>query len=436
MNQQNQPASTRPKPALDGDTFSLLLIGGAMVWAATGRFWLGVAAVFAGLVVVSGYRNGWWGTLPGTIRAAYHALVAWVYRWRYGDDELEDENLKLYDIVFGREVVGGRKPVVVSLNDIEHIGIWAITGHGKTTLLHMLIHQLIRRHTPRQLKIAIADLKDGVDFSLWRTIAHLFCRVARTSAEAEQLLDTLFQEKERRARLFALAASKHQSLCNDYKRYRELTGEQLPHIVAIFDEMADVAERKSDLERKFIKAAKQFRAFGIHLICATQRPDQTTIMTGPLKGQLGVRIVGVMASNVDYGTVANVPAAVYESMVRVKGRFMMLLPGRWWQHVQVSRVPDQELAEEAFINSFDNEPQWPTAAREAVTPAKNRTLKKGRPDENRQAVLEYLVGLDERPTYDEFQADWDNCSRASVSRYLNELGLWEESRRIRGEDPA
>ena len=69
------------------------------------------------------------------------------------------------------------------------------------------------------------------------------------------------------------------------------TEEWLRRIVLIVDELADlqVLDPTKELEGMLITLAQKFRAAGIHLVCATQRPV-ATVVSSQLKSQLGTRL--------------------------------------------------------------------------------------------------------------------------------------------------
>ena len=83
--------------------------------------------------------------------------------------------------------------------------------------------------------------------------------------------------------------------------YREKAGDYMQRIVFACDEVAELLDRTgADKERKELLAqiearlaliARQGRAFGIHLILATQRPD-ANILPGQIKNNMNVRICG------------------------------------------------------------------------------------------------------------------------------------------------
>ena len=89
--------------------------------------------------------------------------------------------------------------------------------------------------------------------------------------------------------------------CKDLDTYNEATGEGLPRLVFACDEVAEMLdktgadnERKkllAQIENKLSTIARQGRAFGIHLILATQRPD-ATIIPGQIRNNMDFRVCG------------------------------------------------------------------------------------------------------------------------------------------------
>ena len=65
---------------------------------------------------------------------------------------------------------------------------------------------------------------------------------------------------------------------------------QLPYVVIIIDELADLMARYGrDLEGLIIRIAQMARATGIHLIVSTQRPS-VEVITGLIKANITARI--------------------------------------------------------------------------------------------------------------------------------------------------
>lgn len=198
------------------------------------------------------------------------------------DEYLSPESFVL---VLGESLTG---PVTVNLANIPHILLGGSTGSGKSVLLKLLLMQALRKGA----EVCIADFKGGVDYpKAWRQR----CRMCFTE---DDLLDTLDQLtavlKYRKERLSDTG-------CKDLDAYNEATGENLPRLVFACDEVAELLDKtgrsKEDreqlgqIENRLATLARLGRAFGIHLILATQRPD-ANIIPGQIKNNIDFRVCG------------------------------------------------------------------------------------------------------------------------------------------------
>ncbi|MCQ4021928.1 MULTISPECIES: DUF2854 domain-containing protein [unclassified Ruminococcus] len=178
--------------------------------------------------------------------------------------------------------------VTVDLSKVPHVLIGGSTGSGKSVLLKLLLMQCVLK----EAKVYIADFKGGVDFP---TIWH---RKSVIVTKEDELLQTLLEiksELKRRKKLLV------QTGVSNIDEYNKLTDDNLCRIVVGCDEIAEVLD-KSGLDKtqkeKVVKIesclsviARQGRAFGIHLIIATQRPD-ATILSGQIKNNIDFRVCG------------------------------------------------------------------------------------------------------------------------------------------------
>ena len=92
-----------------------------------------------------------------------------------------------------------------------------------------------------------------------------------------------------------------ESGASNIAEYNKKTGTDICRIIVACDEVAEVLdktgldkERKdlvSQIESKLSTIARLGRAFGIHLIFATQRPD-ADVLKGQIKNNIGYRICG------------------------------------------------------------------------------------------------------------------------------------------------
>ena len=188
-------------------------------------------------------------------------------------------------LVLGESLLG---PVTVNLAHIPHILLGGSTGSGKSVLLKLLLMQAMKKGA----SVFIADFKGGVDFPpLW----HRDCRICFEEIDLLDLLTGLVAELERRKEIFRTVG------CSNIDTYNKSTGENLQRIIFACDEVAEVldktgadAERKkllAQIENRLSTIARQGRAFGIHLILATQRPD-ASIIPGQIRNNMDFRVCG------------------------------------------------------------------------------------------------------------------------------------------------
>ncbi len=192
---------------------------------------------------------------------------------------------KRFVLVLGESYTG---PVSVNLAHIPHILLGGSTGSGKSVLLKLLLMQALRKGA----EVYIADFKGGVDFpNVW----HEKCRMCFTEEDLRYTLDQLVAVLEYRKSAFKALG------CPNIDAYNETTEQPLPRLIFACDEVAEMLdktgadnERKkllAQIENKLSTIARQGRAFGIHLILATQRPD-ATIIPGQIRNNMDFRVCG------------------------------------------------------------------------------------------------------------------------------------------------
>ncbi len=209
-------------------------------------------------------------------------------------------------------------PVTVNLAHISHILLGGSTGSGKSILLKLLLMQGVKKGAV----VCISDFKGGVDFpAIW----HEKCRMCFEEKELLNMLDMLVSALESRKALFKGAG------CPNLDEYIKATGDRLPRYIFACDEVAEVLDKnglsKEDkelvakIESKLSVIARQGRAFGIHLILATQRPD-ATILSGQIRNNIDFRVCG-RADNVLSQIILDSTAASDLIPKDARGRFLL-----------------------------------------------------------------------------------------------------------------
>lgn len=178
--------------------------------------------------------------------------------------------------------------VEVNLRVTPHILIGGSTGSGKSVLLKLLLMQCVLKNG----RVYIADFKGGVDFpGTW----HVKCNIITERAELICTLDKIVAELHSRKRKFVALG------CANIDEYNRANDADMNRIIFACDELAElldktgldkkVKEEISKIEAYIATIARLGRAFGIHLILATQRPD-ANIISGQIKNNIDYRVCG------------------------------------------------------------------------------------------------------------------------------------------------
>lgn len=185
--------------------------------------------------------------------------------------------------------VGVLGDVLADLNTIPHMLIGGSTGSGKSVLLKSIIKQRIQQGDA----VAIADFKGGIDYDSFYKENGLFI----TDIESlKRALISVTNELNTRKNVFEEFGVKN--IGEFFENYPYVS---MNRIIIAFDEVAEVldktgcsSESKKDIqeiEGYVSTIARLGRAFGIHLILATQRPD-ANILNGQIRNNIDMRICG------------------------------------------------------------------------------------------------------------------------------------------------
>ena len=232
-----------------------------------------------------------------------------ILHWQ--DNYLSKESFVL---VLGESLVGRE---TVNLAKIPHVLLGGSSGSGKSVLLKLLLIQCLKKGAD----VYISDFKGGVDFSrAW----HEKCRMCFDESDLLELLADLTDELQRRKSAF------HEAECANIDDYNITTNANLKRIIFACDEVAEVLEKTglskekkevvSQIESHLSVIARQGRAFGMHLILATQRPS-ADILSGQIRSNIDCRICG-RADNILSQIILDSTDAAEQIPKDAQGRFI------------------------------------------------------------------------------------------------------------------
>ncbi len=198
-------------------------------------------------------------------------------------------------IALGRDVSG--HPVVADLAKMPHLLIAGSTGSGKSVCITSIATSLAMNNAPEDLRMVMIDAK-MVELIRFNGLPHLYGKVETDAERIQGVLRWVVVEMERRYKLLEKENTRDIKAYNR-KLSRRKSGETLPRIVVLIDEMADLMMHAPDqTEHNLVRLAQMARATGIHLVMATQRPS-TDVVTGLIKANFPARIAFAVTSGVD-----------------------------------------------------------------------------------------------------------------------------------------
>ncbi len=251
-------------------------------------------------------------------------------------------------LALGKDIYG--RPVVSDLKRMPHLLVAGTTGSGKSVAISSMIMSILFKAAPKEVKMLMIDPK-LLELSTYDGIPHLVTPVVTNPKEATQALRKMVFEMERRYRLIAERGARNIENYN-----RQISGEeQLPYIVIIIDELADLMFTASkEVEDSIVRLAQMARASGIHLIVATQRPS-VDVITGIIKANFPTRIAFQVSSKVDSRTILDTHGA--EQLIG-KGDMLLMPPGARLLRLHSAYVSEEEIrAVTAFIKAQE-EPDY------------------------------------------------------------------------------
>lgn len=232
--------------------------------------------------------------------------VAPVYLREVLEDEQFQQAESCLTIALGKDITGN--PVLADLMKMPHLLIAGSTGSGKSVCINALISSILFKAAPKDVRFVMIDPKI-VELSIFNGIPHLLLPVVTDPKKAALALKNMVKEMGRRYELFARVTVRDIRGYNEKLRQTAIEQEQLPYIVVIIDELADLMmEAASDVEDSIARLAQMSRAAGIHLVIATQRPS-VDVITGVIKANITSRVAFAVSSQADSRTILDIGGA-------------------------------------------------------------------------------------------------------------------------------
>ncbi len=278
-----------------------------------------MSAVSARVAVVQG-RNAIGIELPNQRRELVYL------RELLASEDFEKSKHRLA-VALGKTI--GGEPVIVDLARMPHLLVAGTTGSGKSVAINTMILSLVYRMKPEQCRLIMVDPK-MLELSAYDGIPHLLTPVVTDPKKAVVALKWAVREMEDRYKKMSKvgvrnvdgfnarvveARAKGETLIRTVQtgfdretgeaiyEHEELALEELPYIVVVVDEMADLMMvAGKDIEGAIQRLAQMARAAGIHIIMATQRPS-VDVITGTIKANFPTRVSFQVTSKIDSRTI-------------------------------------------------------------------------------------------------------------------------------------
>jgi S-DNA-T family DNA segregation ATPase FtsK/SpoIIIE len=195
----------------------------------------------------------------------------------YLKDCLKETDTSEYSvpIVLGRD--SEEDIIVKDLVDIPNILMAGATGTGKSVFLTSVIFALLKNKTPEELKFVMIDPKQ-VELPFWNGIPHLLHEPITDMKEASAMLDRCIKEMEYRDKKIM-----------ENKR----TLVDLPFIVILVDEFADLMLYDESISKKLCKLAKRGYLVNIDMILSSSAAWEK-VFTKELKELIPGRLAGAL----------------------------------------------------------------------------------------------------------------------------------------------
>jgi energy-coupling factor transporter ATP-binding protein EcfA2 len=174
----------------------------------------------------------------------------------------------------------------------QHALVAGRTGSGKSTLLHVLILSLAMTYSPDEMQLYLVDFKKGIEFKDYANYGLPHARVVAIQSEREfglSVLQGLDRELQRRGDIFRELGV---TSLGEYRQKRP--DDKMPRVLLLVDEFQEFFTEDDTLASQVSlildRLVRQGRAFGMHVLLASQSLSGAYSMSRSTMDQMAVRI--------------------------------------------------------------------------------------------------------------------------------------------------
>lgn len=171
----------------------------------------------------------------------------------------------------------GRFQELTLNSELEYCGlIVGASGSGKSNLLHVIITGICEKYSPDEVELYLIDFKDGTEFKDYASNKTPHVRVVALETEVEfglAVLRGLLSEMSSRANFI-----RQTGIPPQFAELRRANDGPMPRVLFILDEFQELfkgtRQQTEEATSLLDRLLAQGRAFGIHVVLASQKLDQ------------------------------------------------------------------------------------------------------------------------------------------------------------------
>lgn len=252
-------------------------------------------------------------------------------------------------------------PLKVDLGKDGHLIVYGSPGHGKTTMLQTLATSLALSYSPDEVNIYIMDFGSRT-LNIFSEMPH--CGGVIMMDEGEKLqkfIKFIFREMENRKKQFADKG------ISNLNAYRTATGEKIPAIVILIDNISALSELYSDVEESLVQITREGGNIGIHVVITA---STVNAIRYKLSANVKMALALLMTDRSDYVNIVGRTNGLEPTPVMGRGLLKANPPLEYHTALAVEGETelDRSINLKALIKEFENAWDGPKAKEIPIMP--------------------------------------------------------------------